>query len=79
LDIYHATYEYLYSKIGREQFKPPKILDKLIKQRRLGLKTQSGFYEYKEGAVEAMKRERDRKLYARLRLFREEQKAKKVK
>ena len=79
LDIYHATYEYLYSKVGREQFKPPKILDKLIKQRRLGLKAQSGFYEYKEGAVEAMKRERDRKLYARLRLFREEQKAKKVK
>jgi len=30
-------------------------------------------------AVEAIKRERDRKLYARLRLFREEQKADKAK
>jgi hypothetical protein len=40
----------------------------------LGLKTNHGFYEYKQGAAEAMKRERDRKLYGRLRLFPEEQK-----
>ncbi len=75
LDVYRSVYEYLYGKLNKEQFKPPKILDQLIQQGRLGLKAQSGFYQYKEGAVEAMKRERDRKLYARLRLFREEQKA----
>ncbi len=74
LDVYRSVYEYLHSKLNKEQFKPPKILDKLIKQGRLGLKMRSGFYEYREDAVEAMKRERDRKLYARLRLFREEQK-----
>lgn len=75
LDTYHAVYEYLYDKLRREQFKPPRILRKLIEQGRYGLKTQKGFYEYKEGVAEAMKRERDRKLYARLRLFREERKA----
>ena len=74
LDVYRSVYEYLYSRLHKERFKPPKIFDQLIEQGRLGLKTQSGFYQYKEGAVEAMKRERDRKLYARLRLFREEQK-----
>ena len=78
-DTYYAVYEYLYSKLKREQFKPPGILQKLIEQGRFGLKTQAGFYDYKEGAVDAMKRERDRKLYRRLRLFREEQKAGEIK
>jgi 3-hydroxybutyryl-CoA dehydrogenase len=75
LDTYHAVYEYLYDKLKKEQFKPPGVLRMLMKQGRYGLKTQKGFYEYKGGADEATKRERDRKLYARLRLFREEQKA----
>lgn len=79
LDVYQAIYRYLYEKLKREQFNPPKILERLIEEGRYGLKAQRGFYEYKEGAVEAMKRERDRKLYARLRLFQEEQKAEKVK
>jgi len=74
LDVYRAIYEYLYDKLKREQFKPPRILDKLIEKDRLGLKTQRGFYEYGEGAVDKIKRERDRKLYRRLRLFQEEQK-----
>lgn len=74
-DTYHAIYEYLYGKLKREQFKPPRVLQKLIEQGRYGLKTQAGFYDYKEGAANAMKRDRDRKLYRRLRLFREEQKA----
>jgi len=56
--------------------KPSPLLKKQVEQGRLGLKTNRGFYEYKQGAAEAMKRERDRKLYARLRLFREEQKGK---
>ena len=74
-DTYYSIYEYLYERLKREQMKPSPLLKKQVEQGRLGLKMGQGFYEYKQGAVEAMKRERDRKLYSRLRLFREEQKS----
>ncbi len=73
-DTYYSVYEYLYGKLKREQMKPSPLLKRQVEQGHLGLKTSRGFYEYKDRAAEAMKRERDRKLYARLRLFREEQK-----
>jgi 3-hydroxybutyryl-CoA dehydrogenase len=73
-DTYRAVYNYLYDKLHKEQFKSPRILDQLIEQGHYGLKTQKGFYDYKDGAADVIKRERDRKFYARLRLFREEEK-----
>jgi len=76
-DTYYSVYEYLYGKLKREQMKPSPLLKKQVDQGYLGLKTSRGFYEYKDGAAEAMKRDRDRKLYARLRLFREELKSEK--
>ena len=76
-DVYYSLFHYLYEKLGREQFKPSPLLKRQMEQGRLGLKTGLGFYEYSQGAAEAMKRERDRKLYARLRVFREEQKLEK--
>ena len=72
LDTYRAIFEYLYNKLGREQFKPPRILSDLIDQGRLGLKSEKGFYNHEDGAAEALKRKRDSRLYARLKIFRNE-------
>jgi len=74
LDTYRAIFEYLYNKLGREQFKPPRILNDLIDQGRLGLKSEKGFYDHEDGAAEALKRKRDSRLYARLKIFRDENK-----
>ena len=72
LDTYRAIFEYLYNKLGREQFKPPRILSDLIEQGRLGLKNEKGFYEHEDGAAEALKQKRDSRLSARLNIFRNE-------
>jgi 3-hydroxybutyryl-CoA dehydrogenase len=74
LDVYDAIFKYLYGKLKREQFRPPAVLEKMIADGRYGVKSQRGFYEHKEGAADALKRERDKRLYRRLRLFREEEK-----
>jgi 3-hydroxybutyryl-CoA dehydrogenase len=74
LDTYHAIFEYLYGKLGREQFKPPRILSDLIGQGRLGLKSGQGFYEHEGDAAERLKQKRDSRLYARLKIFRDENK-----
>ena len=72
LDTYRAIFEYLYDKLGREQFSPPQILSDLIDQGRLGLKNEKGFYDHEDGAAEVLKRKRDSRLYARLNIFRNE-------
>ena len=72
LDTYRAIFDYLYAKLGREQFKPPRILSDLIDQGRLGLKNEKGFYDHEGGAAEALKRKRDSRLYARLKIFKNE-------
>jgi 3-hydroxybutyryl-CoA dehydrogenase len=72
LDTYRAIFEYLHDKLGREQFKPPRILSDLIEQGRLGLKNEKGFYDHEDGAAEALKRKRDSRLYARLNIFKNE-------
>jgi 3-hydroxybutyryl-CoA dehydrogenase len=72
LDTYWAVFQYLHGELKKEQFSPPAILGKFMEQGQYGLKTGKGFYDYGEGAVETMKRQRDKRLYARLRLVRQE-------
>ncbi len=71
-DTYLGVYRYLEEKLGKAHFKPPKLLEKQVKAGKLGLKSTGGFYEYGPGAVETIRRDRDRKFYARLKLVRQE-------
>lgn len=73
VDTYTAIFEYLHEKLKKDQFKPPEILKNLLREGRCGLKTGSGFYSYEAGAADKVKRERDGRLFARLRLFAKEQ------
>jgi 3-hydroxybutyryl-CoA dehydrogenase len=76
-DTYLGVYQYLEDKLGKAYFKPPQLLKKQVESGRLGLKTSSGFYDYGPGAADAMRRQRDRKFYARLQLVRREREQKK--
>jgi len=71
-DTYLGVYRYLDEKLGKPHFKPPKLLEKQVKAGKLGLKSAGGFYVYGPGAVDTMRRDRDRKFYARLELVRKE-------
>jgi 3-hydroxybutyryl-CoA dehydrogenase len=71
-DTYMSVFEYLYARLGKPYFKPPRLLAKQVQAGRLGLKTSGGFYDFGPGAADAMRRERDRKFYARLKLVKKE-------
>jgi 3-hydroxybutyryl-CoA dehydrogenase len=71
-DTYLGVYQYLEQKLGKAYFKAPELLEKQVKAGRLGLKSSGGFYDYGPGAADAVRRDRDRKFYARLELLRKE-------
>jgi len=71
-DTYLSVFEYLAEKLGKAHFKPPELLKKQVNAGSLGLKSSGGFYDYGPGAANAMRRNRDRKFYARLELVRKE-------
>lgn len=72
LDTYYSAFEYLYGKLQREQFRPPSILKEHVKLGELGVKAGRGFYGYPGNTAEKLTCERDRRLYARLRVIRDE-------
>lgn len=71
-DTYGSVFEYLYSKLPREHFEPPPLLRDQVEAGKLGLKSGAGFYDYGAGAADTVRRERDRKLYARLQIVQDE-------
>lgn len=71
-DTYLSVFQYLFSKLPREHFRPPQLLQKQVTAGRLGLKSSQGFYDYGPGAADTMRRDRDRKFYSRLKLVKSE-------
>ena len=75
LDTYYSAFEYLHDKLQRRQFEPPSMLKGYVERGELGVKTGKGFYGYPGRSAEKLIRERDQRLYARLRIFRNELKS----
>ena len=71
-DTYSGVFQYLSQRLGKDCFKLPELIEKQVKAGRLGLKSSGGFYDYGPGAADAMRRDRDRKFYTRLKLFKKE-------
>jgi 3-hydroxybutyryl-CoA dehydrogenase len=46
LDVRLEITKYLQEELGGDQFKPPQVLERLVKEGRLGKKSGAGFYEY---------------------------------
>jgi 3-hydroxybutyryl-CoA dehydrogenase len=76
LDVYDTIFRYFHKVFKRDVFKPPRILEEMVGKGRFGLKNGKGFYEYGADAASRIRRERDKKLYARLKIFAEENKKK---
>ena len=52
LDVRLDIARELYRKLGREQFRPPAILERLVAEGRLGRKTGAGFYDWPDAVPE---------------------------
>jgi len=72
IDVYLSIFEYLHKHLQHAQFAPPALLRALMEEKRLGLKSGKGFYDYSGGKANALRRLRDERLLDRLELFKKE-------
>lgn len=72
-DIYDAIWHYFHEKFPNDStFNVPKVIHELASAGKLGLKSGEGFYKYEGDVLAKVLRERDKRFYDRLKLFRKE-------
>lgn len=57
-DVFYYAYDYLFRKLG-ERFRPPKLLEDMVHEGKLGIKAGKGFYEYDERKSKTIVNNRD--------------------
>jgi len=72
IDVYLSIFEYLHTHLKHPQFVQPALLRTLAEEKRLGLKSGKGFYDYSGDRANALRRVRDERLFDRLALFKKE-------
>ncbi|MCL2124264.1 MAG: 3-hydroxyacyl-CoA dehydrogenase family protein [Desulfovibrionaceae bacterium] len=72
IDVYLSIFEYLHTHLKNPQFAPPALLRAMTKEKRLGLKSGKGFYDYSGDKANTLRRVRDERLFDRLELFQKE-------
>jgi 3-hydroxybutyryl-CoA dehydrogenase len=56
-DILYYASRYLAERVSRERYAPPAIVERLMHEGKIGLRSGAGFYDYRKGDVAAYRKD----------------------